>query len=280
MEIKQRGNALGYKLVLFLYRLFGYDFAVFILNFIAFYYLLFTPSVKRQMQRYYKLVDLPSNSKIYFLHIKQFAISIFDRFISRIAPKDLEFAIHNLDIVHRANEGGVVLLAHIGSWSTAAHCLEDGVMPMSIVMRENTQESIYKVEQSNKRYNEKSVKIIDLSLGSIATNIQIANALSNKEFVAMMADRVINPQHKIAVTILNQSVYINKTPFEIAKRLDKPLIALFVLQKGYRKYDLLFEKVEGRSVKETAQQYSDLLSRIIKNYPLQWYNFYDFFKKG
>lgn len=280
MEVKQRGNALGYKIVLSLYKVFGYNVTAFTLNFIALYYLFFTPSTKKMMRSYYERVGLPISSITYFHHIKQFAISIFDRFVSRITPQDLHFDIANLEVVQQANQGGIVLLSHIGSWSTAAHCLEDGILPMNLVMRENTSESIYRVEQSSRRYNEKSVKIIDLAQGAMAVNIQIANALSNSEFVAMMADRVVDARHKIEVKLLGEKVFINKTPFEIAKRLEKPLIALFVMQKNMRRYDLVFHNIDGDTPQAMAQNYCSVLDKVVKKYPLQWYNFYDFFKKG
>ncbi len=54
VEIKQRGNAFGYKLLLLAYNIFGYALVAFILNFVALYYLLFAPSVKKSMQSYYK----------------------------------------------------------------------------------------------------------------------------------------------------------------------------------------------------------------------------------
>ncbi|MEA3374409.1 MAG: lysophospholipid acyltransferase family protein [Campylobacterota bacterium] len=277
MEIKQRGSAFGYKILLLIYSIVGYRSVAFILNFVALYYLFFTPSVKKAMRSYYRHLGIEPTNRVYFNHIKMFALSIFDRFVSRINPEELKFDIHNLEALDLFEEGGIVLLSHVGSWATAAHCLQDGILSMHIVMRENTQENIYQVEQSNQRYNEQSVKIIDLNQGKMAANIQIANALINKEVVAMMADRAVDKMQVVEVDFFGSKVKMNKTPFEIAKRLNKPLVAIFVLNTGVKKYDLMFESIALGSITAMAQTYSDRLEKVLKKHPNQWYNFYDFF---
>ncbi|RLA77020.1 MAG: acyltransferase, partial [Epsilonproteobacteria bacterium] len=200
MEIKQRGNAFGYRVLLLAYNIFGYNLVVFILNFVALYYLFFTPSIKKSMQSYYRHQGIKLTSRAYFRHIKMFAISIFDRFVSRIKPEDLTFCVHNKDVIDLLNKnGGIILLSHVGSWASAAHCLGDELPPMSIVMRENTQENIHQVEKSNQRDNEQRVNIIDLNQGAIVANIQIANALMTKELVALMADRAVDKNKTVEV---------------------------------------------------------------------------------
>ncbi|MEA2090844.1 MAG: lysophospholipid acyltransferase family protein [Campylobacterota bacterium] len=279
MEIKQRGNAFGYRLLLLAYNIFGYNLVVFILNFVALYYLFFTPSVKKSMQSYYRHQGLKLTSKAYFVHIKMFAVSIFDRFVSRIKPQDLTFCVHNKDLIDLLNEnGGVILLSHVGSWASAAHCLMNELPPMSIVMRESTQENIHHVEKNNQRDNEQRVKIIDLNQGAIAANIQIANALMNKELVAIMADRAVDKNKSVKVDFFNTKVIINKNPFEIARRVKKPLVTIFVTNHSLKKYDLTLELIKESSIEQMAQDYTDILEKKLKKYPNQWYNFYDFFK--
>ncbi|EDZ63448.1 lipid A biosynthesis acyltransferase [Sulfurimonas gotlandica GD1] len=280
MEIKQRGNAYGYKLLLFAYNIFGYNLVAFILNFVALYYLFFAPSVKKSMKSYYDNQGIKLTNKSYFNHLKMFAISIFDRFVSRIKPEDLTFCVHNSDVIKLLNEnGGIILLSHVGSWASAAHCLNDELPPMSIVMRENTKENIQQVEKNNERENEQRVKIIDLNQGAISANIQIANALMNKELVAMMADRAVDKTKTVKVEFLNKNVLINKNPFEIALRVKKPLVAIFVTNYSLNKYDINLELIEDGSIEQMSQDYTNILQKTIKKHPNQWYNFYDFFKK-
>ena len=280
MEIKQRGNAFGHKILLFIYNIFGYNFVLFILNFVALYYLFFTPSVKKSMRSYYEHQGIKLTNRVYFKHLKMFAISIFDRFVSRINKEDLFFERYNAEVIEDLQNGGVILLSHVGSWAAAAHSLGNKFPLMHIVMRENTQENIHKVEEENRRDNEDIVKIIDLNKGAIAANIQIANALMAKELVALMADRVVDKRQSIDVEFFGSKIQINKNPFDIAKRLHKPLVAIFVMNTSVKKYDLILNLIEEDTIEKMAQNYTNVLEEIIKKHPNQWYNFYDFFKQG
>jgi len=280
MEIKQRGSALGYKIILFIYRICGYRFVVFILNFVALYYVIFTPSIKKLIKNYYEHQGTDFNNKVYFNHIKMFSLSIFDRFVSRINPNDLSFKTEGLDAMEELKDGGIVLFSHVGSWASAAHCLKDELQTMHIVMRENIKEDIKKVEKDTKRDNEENVRIIDLNQGAISANIQIANALINKELVALMVDRIVDDRQAVEVEFFKSKVKINKTPFDIAKRLKKPIVAIFVMNKGIKEYNLTLHIIDGKDIEEMAQNYINVLEIILNKYPNQWYNFYDFFKEG
>lgn len=279
MAVKQYGNALGHKIVLFFYNLLGYRFVSFILNFVAMYYVLFTPAVKKSLESYYEHLGIKLTYMAYFKHLKLFSLSIFDRFVSRIKEDDLFFERENREIFLSLENGGIVLLSHIGGWATAAHCMKAEIPLMHIVMHETTKNEISEVESSKHRHNETNVHIINLNEGAISANIQIANALMNKEVIAMMADRITDPRKVVEVEFLGSKVLINKNPFDIAYRLKKTFIATFVVLTQERHYKLIFKDIstDVGSSEEIAQEYMDILTEIIRMYPNQWYNFYDFF---
>jgi len=279
MEVKQRGTAFGHRIILFFYNIFGYNFVAFILNFVAFYYVLFTPSVKKSLKSYYEHQNIELTTLTYFKHIKMFSLSIFDRFVSRIKPQDLVFNIKNQAVIKELDSGGIVLFSHVGSWASAAHSLKDELSTMNIVMRENSNENISKVENEQERDNEENVKIIDLNQGAIAANIQIANALMSNELVALMADRAVDKRQSVEVEFFGSKVFINKNPFDIARRLNRPLVAIFVMNTTFKNYDLSLHLIAKGSVNEMAQEYMNVLEDIMKKFPTQWYNFYDFFKE-
>jgi len=282
VEVKQKGSALGHKIVLFIYKLFGYKFVAFILNFVSLYYVIFAQSTKHSLQSYYEHLDIKLTNYQFFCHIKLFAFSIFDRFISRIKPDELTLVKDNRDVFQAMyNTGGIVLFSHFGAWSVASHSLSDNTSKVHVVMRESTKQEISKVEHTTQRKNESHVNIIDLNKGAIAANIQIANAIMNKEIVAMMVDRISDKSKTIEVEFLNDKVRINKNPFDIAKRLNTSIVAVFVINIGVAKYNIKFEKVDtkDKTLDEIAQNYMNILEIMVKNNPKQWYNFYDFFNK-
>jgi len=280
LEIKQRGTALGHNIILFMYKTLGYTFVAFILNFVALYYVLFTPKVKKSLKSYYQHQGLEFTNKTYFEHIKNFALSIFDRFVSRIKQDEFLFERFNVEVIDELQDGGVVLLSHVGSWATASNILVNKFPIMNIVMRESTKEDINKVEENSKRFNSELIKIIDLNKGAIAANIQIANALMDKELVALMADRVVDVKQSVEVEFFGSLVKINKNPFDIALRLKKPLATIFVMSTGLKKYNISLHIIDEDSIQNMAQSYATLLEKTMVKYPTQWYNFYDFFQES
>ncbi|WOE69612.1 lysophospholipid acyltransferase family protein [Hydrogenimonas thermophila] len=282
MEIKQRGSKLGTKIILILYKTVGYKFPAFIVNFIALYYALTTTSIRKNLQSYYDHLEMSLNFNQYFKHIRFFSFSIFDRFVSRIDPNSLKIDKVNDKDFYTLSDGGIVLLSHFGGWAIAANALQDDKLPtVNVVMRENTKEELKEVENSEIRRNKDHVHIIDLNEGGLAANIKIANALMAGEIVAFMADRVVDPTKTVTVKFFNEKVNFNRSPFDIALKTKKPLMAVFIVNIGLKHYKLMVISLhsENNTTESLAQIYANTLEKIIKEYPGQWYNFYDFFKQ-
>ena len=281
MEIAKKDNSFGYSLLLFIYKILGYKSVKFILNFVAIYYVIFAQKTKKDLISYYEALDIKPNSITYFKHIKTFAISLLDRFVSRINPESFSYNGIDQDNLNILNEaGGLVLLSHFGGWASSTHNLSTKNIPqMNAVMQDPANEKMKEVETKAKDESKKNVKIIDVNQGSLATNIQIANALMQGEIVAMMADRVVDPKRIVKVNFLGKTVFTTKDPFDIAKRLNKPIVIVHTINKGSRNYDAYYFKLDTseKTIEELAQEYMDILEKIVKESPYQWYNFYDYF---
>ena len=281
MEVVKKDNSLGYSTLLYIYKILGYKSVSFILNFIALYYVIFAKNIKKDMQSYYEAQNIKPTNKVFFKHIKTFSISLLDRFVSRINPEEFTYNGINqdrLDILKDA--GGIVLLSHLGGWASSTHNLSTkDIPPMNIVMQDNTNDNMQEVEADAKDNTKKNVKIIDVNQGAFATNIQIANVLMQGEIVAMMADRIADKKRSVEVTFFNKKVKINKDPFDIAKRMNKPIIIVHTINNGNKKYEAHYYRLDtkDKTIEENAQEYMNILETILNKYPYQWYNFYDFF---
>ncbi len=282
MEIKQYGSIIGTKIILLFYKIFGYKIPAFMVNFIALYYTITTTSVKKDLQSYYDHLGIKLDLKQYYKHIRFFSFSIFDRFISRTNPSDIKIDKVNSKAFYKLSNGGIVLLSHFGGWAIAANALQDDKLPtVNIVMKESTKEDLKKVEKKEIRNNEKHVHIIDLNKGGINAYIKIANTLMGGEIIAFMADRVVDPTKIVTVKFLNVKINLNKSPFDIAIKTKKPIMAIFIVNIGLQHYKLMVIDIhsENKTVESLAQIYANTLEKLIKKYPEQWYNFYDFFKQ-
>jgi len=280
---KQRGSGWSIQLALFLYKLFGYKFLYYLLYPITFFYFLVAKNAKEPLKIYYKNLGIEFNNKIYFEHLRTFAICLVDRFISKIHPEQYTFEYNNMEIPIKIMESGTVLVySHFGGWaasSSGAHVKNK----INIVMQEAMLDGIKKLEKSMGLKSQ--LNIIDLNQGTIAVSVQIANALMNEEVVTIMADRTSNKKSEMEVNFLNKKAKFNKNPFQIAYKTDKPILVYFIILTGMQRYKVEYIQInmdktkrEDEAVKIALTQYVEKFEEIIRQYPNQWFNLYDFWE--
>jgi predicted LPLAT superfamily acyltransferase len=130
-----------------------------------------------------------------------------------------------------------------------------------------------------------NINIIDLNDNTISVSIQIANALINNEIVVMMADRTANNKSKLAIEFLGKKANFNKNPFQIAYKTNKPLLVYFIVLVGIQKYKVVHTyinidktKTEKEAIVIALNQYVKKYEDMVKLYPNQWLNFYNFWE--
>lgn len=283
MKTKQRGSGWSIKLVFNFYTLFGYTFIYYLMYPVTFFYFLVAGNVKEALRDYYAHIHKPFNNWVYFEHLRHFAITMCDRFVSRVSPHDYTFEIRNEDaLVHHLQKGGILLLSHFGGWATASNCFND--LKINIVMQEALMKPIKAIEENLEMKNH-HLNIIDLSKGGVYVTMKIASALLNNEIVAMMADRATDAKHKEIVTFFGKEAEFNKNPFSIAYKTEKPLmgIAFSYLRPQHYRIEFIEIKMDKNNhaeeeIHKAMQTYADFFATHVFAHPEQWFNLYPFWK--
>ena len=284
MSTMQRGSGWSIKLVFNFYKLFGYTFIYYLMYPVTFFYFVVASNVKAALKDYYYHINLPFNNMVYFHHLRHFAITMCDRFVSKVSPNDYSFEIENeTDLMHELNQGCIILLSHFGGWATAGNCFKD--LKINIVMQEVLLSEIKKIEETLPKSNT-NLNIIDLSKGGVNVALEIAAALSKNESVAMMGDRATDTKNNMALNFFEKKANFNKSPFAIAYKTDKPIIGLTFTYQKPQCYKLTFTTIkmdksnpQEDEIKKAIQAYVDFFSSAIKSNPEQWFNLYYFWKE-
>ena len=285
MATKQRGSAWSIKLVFNLYRLLGYKFIYYLMYPVTLFYALISTNVKVALRDYYAHLGIKMSFGIYFEHSRIFALTMVDRFITKAEPEAYTFEYDNpdrpLEIFSNAT---ILVLSHFGGWAAASNVSRSSNV-MNIVMQEALKDGIKEIEKELE-YKD-NLKIIDINQGPIAVSINIANALMANEVVAIMGDRASNPNATQAVEFLGQKADFNKNPFQIAYKMQKPLVAYFVILIGIQKYkiefieiDINYEDKADIAITKALEEYVSKYEELVRRYPQQWLNFYDFWKEA
>lgn len=282
-ETKQRGSGWSIGLVMRLYSFFGYKFSYYLMYPVTFFYFIFATNVKEALKIYYAHLSLPFNNKIYYEHLRIFAVCMLDRFVSRIYPESYTYEYNDSDTpIKILSNASILLQSHFGGWAASSNSIRVD-NKLNIVMNEAMLDNIKQVEE--KVDFKKNINIIDLNQGMISVSVQIANALSNNEIVALMGDRAANEKSKIEVDFMGERAQFNKSPFQIAYKMDKPILVYFIILTGMQKYKVEYLKIEldqskkeEDSILEALGAYTALYEVIARNHPEQWFNLYNFWE--
>jgi len=283
-SVKQRGSGWSIKLAFNLYKILGYRFVYCLMYPVTFFYFLFASNVRDALKIYYQYLDIKFTNKIYYEHLRIFAICMVDRFISKVDIQNYTFKCDDeITPARILNDGAILLFSHFGGWAASVNSA-NVKNKINIVMKETMIGGIKDIENSIQGTS--NTHIIDLSSGTLSVSIQIANALINNEVVAIMGDRAANRKAEIEIEFLGKTAKFNKNPFQIAYKTSKPILVYFIILTGVQEYKTKWIRIDmDRTIKEeeaiikALTTYTKKYEEIIRIYPNQWLNFYNFWEK-
>lgn len=115
---------------------------------------------------------------------------------------------------------------------------------------------------------------------------QMRDVIDNGGILAILGDRTGIGEKKTAVNFMGEAAWLPTGPYYLAAILHCPIFCFFGLRVGHYAYDTyaikLAEQITlARGQRELqaqayAQQYADLLADKAREYPYNWFNFYEF----
>jgi len=282
---KTRGSLTGYKIFLFFINSLGLGFAYWLLRIVTFYYYLFAAKPRNVLLDFYQNALQISGSAAKKLVRRNFYIfgqTLVDR-AAFLLGKDSEYShtFENEEFlidIRDQGKGGILLSAHLGNWETAGNLLKGRITPtINIVMLDAEVESIKQYMDLSTGGSRFKVIAIKNDLSHI---IAIRNALINNEFVAIHADRYLQGAKFTELDFLGKKAKFPIGPFIIASKFDAPVTFVFAAKNGKYSYHLSATAPITNKMKpeEIAKLYVAELEKKVKNYPEQWFNYFNFFQ--
>jgi len=179
--------------------------------------------------------------------------------------------------------GLLLLTAHFGNAEAAAPFLRQRGLsaPINIVMYQNAADS---TEKFHARHRTRLAGIAIIStINPLAAGIKIMAALSRNEVVALRADRAMAGK-TVAVQFLGQTAHLPAGPFVAAALSGAPVLSVYTVRTGYKQYRCIARPPRtyaaggerNATLRRAAQDFANDLETLVRQYPLQWSNFYDF----
>ena len=280
---KSRGNALGYKIVVYFLRIFGLSRTYLLLRIISSYFYWFAGVPKRAILDFYThRINLPLQQakKVCKLNFYLLAQSILDKIaLSMGYGKEIHYTQDGEDRLIRmaqSGEGGFLLSAHLGNWDIAGILLQNLEVPLNVVMYENENEKISSfLEKVGSRPNFNIIPIKE----DMSHLMQIYERHKRKELICINADRFLPGAKTIALPFFNAEAHFPEGPFAMVNSLKAEYAFVFAVKSskfGY-KFSSTLPKKAGSGARSIAEEYVKELENKVRQNPEQWFNYYDFY---
>ena len=283
-EGKSRGTLLGYQIYIFFLRNLGIGAAYFILRFVIFYYVLFSPKSNRdtynyfrKRQKYSKIKSIISIYKGYYT----FGQTLTDKVAISTGLRDrftyTHDGIEHIDNLLKKNKGGILISGHVGNFEISHYFLEDRYSISKISMV-TTHAEHQNIKEYMERISVKSHLRFIVVREDMSHIFEIHKAIDEGGLVVFTGDRYMPGSKTLTESFMGKEAKFPMGPYLLASRLNMPVLFVYFMKGPKRHYDLYARTAEfkARDAQGLLREYTESMEGILKRYPLQWFNYYDF----
>lgn len=286
---KSKGTPLGYRIFVWVLKTFGVLPAYFLLRFVVLYYFFFSFKASRQIYILYRYkLGYGCFSSITKLYKNYFLLgqSIIDKVVVMSGIKN-KFSFNfdgeeNLRKIAALQKGGILLSAHIGNWDVAGHLFKRLETRINIVLYDGEHEQIKKYLEGVTGKRNVNIIVIKNDLSHIYA---ISDAFTKNELVCMHADRFLEGNKTLTTNFLGSPAKFPMGPFLLASTFKVPVSFVFAVKESKLHYHFFASKIKDYStfaknevIKEMLNDYAEEMENKVKQYPEQWFNYYNFWK--
>lgn len=194
----------------------------------------------------------------------------------------------------KQKEGFVMLSAHIGNYEIAGYTLVSKVKRLNALVFAGEKASV--MRNRSKMFAETNTNMIAIR-PDMSHLFEIDKALTDGEIVSMSADRINGSPKFIEHDFLGASPAEHASdaesygakakfplgPFAIATARSVNVLAVNVMKSSLRGYKIYVTPLHydksapwQEQIKQLSDAYVSELERLVRKYPTQWYNYFDF----
>ena len=249
------------------------------------FYMLFSKGFKASYDFYRKRMGYGAVASFFHVYANEFEFGkvVLDRFAA-YAGKKFDMEAPRMDLFEElcaGKEGFVQLSSHVGNYEMVGYSL---VSPKRINALVYGGETATVMQNRALLFGATNVTMVPVS-EDLSHIFALNNALADGEIVSVPGDRVFGSQKTVRCRFFGEPASFPAGPFTLAAQRDVPVLCVFVMKEGRRKYKVLLERLSELAgatrqerIQALADAYASLLEAIVRQSPHQWYNFYDFWK--
>ena len=211
---------------------------------------------------------------------------VVDRF-AMYAGKKFEIEVDGYDkFLELASkpEGFIQMSAHIGNYEIAGYTLTADPKVFYALVFDGEKESVTK--NRNKMFSSTNIRMISVK-PDMSHLFEINGALQRGETVSLPADRFNGSPRYVEQVFLGAKARFPQGPLSVATMRELDVLAVNVMKESMKKYHvyvtpLKYDKTVSRKeqIDQLSKSYVSELERMVRKYPHQWYNFFEFWQES
>ena len=221
---------------------------------------------------------------VYANHYR-FGQIILDRF-GVYAGKKYQFFTEGQELMDELEthpEGFLLLSSHVGNYEIAGYSLKPKNKTFNALVFAGETATVMENRQRMLSQNNMNMILVKEDLSHL---FAINAALDNGEMVSMPADRIFGSQKNTECQFFGAKAKFPLGAFAMAVQKDVPVLAVFVMKEGMRRYHAFVQEVvcdrqagKREQMAQLAQSFAERLEDVVRRYPTQWFNFFDFWRQ-
>ena len=211
-----------------------------------------------------------------------FAQVVVDRF-AVFAGKRFKLDIDGYEYFQQLEletKGFVILSSHIGCYEVAGYSLISKSKRFNALVFGGEKATVMKGRQE--ALSEHNIRMIPVR--EDMSHLFIVNeVLSNNEIMSMPADRIVGSAKVVKVNFFGETASLPAGPFSVATMNGLDALAVNVMKISAKRYKVYVTRLSydtqaprKQQMQQLANCYVEELERRVRQYPSQWFNFYDF----
>lgn len=194
-----------------------------------------------------------------------------------IAPADIDartttVGLHHLDNALDGGRGVIVLLAHHGSWDTAARWAETHNYHLAVVAEVVRPRALFRKFVGLREAI--GLEVVPLQRGTTMT-ARLGEVAQANHLVGLLTDRDLTGKAPV-VGFFGEDARIPLGPVVVSRRTGAPIVPITMLQRPGRRWELHVRPaidIEGLEMAQASQRVAQNLEALIRTAPEQWHAF-------
>ena len=209
--------------------------------------------------------------KVYANHFR-FGQIILDRF-GVYAGKKYRFITEGqelMDELEKHPEGFVNLSSHVGNYEIAGYSLKPKSKRFNALVYAGETATVMENRKKMLSQNNMSMILVKEDMSHL---FELNAAIDKGDIVSMPADRIYGSQKAVECQFFGEKARFPLGAFALANKKNVPMLAVFVMKDSYCTYHAYVREIN------TTQNFAENLEEIVRKYPTQWFNYFDFWKQ-